>query len=82
LFWGWRLSTERVVAQPLHLFLFPPGLNAIGGLQTCISICNSFRLCIYSGLNNASIELCNAFLSVNVILDMKYYVLHFIQVAL
>jgi len=23
LFWGWRLSTERVVAQPLHLLLFP-----------------------------------------------------------
>jgi len=33
LFLGWGLSTERVVAQPLHLLLFPPGVNAIGGLQ-------------------------------------------------
>ena len=22
-FWAWRLSTERVVAQPLHLYFFP-----------------------------------------------------------
>ena len=27
LFLGWGLSTERVVAQPLHLFLFPPGME-------------------------------------------------------
>ena len=33
LFLGWGLSTERVVAQPLHLLLFPPGVIAIGGLQ-------------------------------------------------
>jgi len=33
LFLGWRLSTERVVAQPLYLLLFPPGAIAIGGLQ-------------------------------------------------
>ena len=23
LFLGWRLATERMVAQPLHLYLFP-----------------------------------------------------------
>jgi len=33
LFLGWRLSTKRVVAQPLHLLLLPPGVIAIGGLQ-------------------------------------------------
>jgi len=33
LFLGWRLSTECVVAQLLHLLLFPPGVIAIGGLQ-------------------------------------------------
>jgi len=33
LFLGWGLSTERVVAQPLPLLLFPPGVIAIGGLQ-------------------------------------------------
>ena len=33
LFFGWRLSTERVVAQPLYLLLFPPSVIAIGGLQ-------------------------------------------------
>jgi len=72
LFLGWRLSTERVVAQPLHLYLFPPGVNTIGGLQTCILICNSIRLCICTlDLNNASVELCNSFLSVNVILNRK-----------
>jgi len=24
---AWRLSTEHVVAQPLHLYLFPPGVK-------------------------------------------------------
>ena len=33
LFLSWRLSIERVVAQPLHLVVFPPGVIAIGGLQ-------------------------------------------------
>ena len=33
LFLGWGLSTERVVAQSLHLLLFSPGVIAIGGLQ-------------------------------------------------
>ena len=33
LFLGWELSAERVVAQPLHLLLFPLGVIAIGGLQ-------------------------------------------------
>ena len=28
-FWAWRLSTERVVAQPLHLYPFPPGVKVL-----------------------------------------------------
>jgi len=61
---------------------FPPGVNIIGGLQTCILICNSFILCTCTlDLKNAGVELCNSFLSANVILDMKCYVLHSIQVA-
>ena len=27
--WGWGLSTERVVAHPLHLSLFPPGVKVL-----------------------------------------------------
>ena len=65
------------------IYIFSPGVNAIDGLKSCILICNSFKLCICTlDLNNASVELCNSFLSVNVILDMKCYVLHFIRVAL
>ena len=37
---------------------------------------------MYLEWKDASVELCNSFLSVNVILDMKCYVLHFIQVTL
>jgi len=33
---GWRLSTERVAAQPLYLLLFAPGVIAIGGLQVVL----------------------------------------------
>ena len=29
LFWGWRLSIEHVVAQPLHLLPFPPGVKVV-----------------------------------------------------
>jgi len=29
LFWGWTLSTERVVAQPLHLLPFPPAVKVV-----------------------------------------------------
>ena len=62
---------------------FPPGVNAIGGPQSCILLCNSTSMCICTlDLNNVSVELCNSLLSVNVILDMKCYVLHYIQVAL
>ena len=32
-FWGWRLSTERVVAQPLHLFPFSPRCESAGDYQ-------------------------------------------------
>ena len=65
------------------IYIFSPGVSAIGGLQSCILLCNSIRLCICTlDLKNASVELCNSLLSVNVILDMKCYVLHFIRVAL
>jgi len=58
-------------------------VNAIGGLQSCILLCNSIKLCICTlDLSNARVELCKSFLSVNVILDMKCYVLHYIRVAL
>ena len=69
LFLGWRLSTERVVAQPLHLLLFPPGVIAIGGMQICIALCDSFRLCICTlDLMSANVKLCNSYVSLNVIL--------------
>jgi len=54
------------------IYIFSPYVNAIGSLQSCILLCNSFRLCICTlGLNNASVELCSSFLSVNVILNRK-----------
>ena len=69
LFLGWGLSTERVVAQPLHLFLFLPGVIAIGGMQTCFALCDSFSLCICTlDLMFANDKLCNSYVSLNVIL--------------
>jgi len=51
---------------------FSPCVNVIGGLRTCILICNLVRLCICTlDLNNATIELCNSFLSIHVILNRK-----------
>jgi len=41
LFLGWGLSTERVVAQPLHLFLFPRGVEALV-LIKLIATCASY----------------------------------------
>jgi len=38
------LSNEHVATPPF--ISFPPGLNAIGGLQSCILLCDSIRLCI------------------------------------
>jgi len=29
-FWAWRLSIERVVGQPLHLYFFPLGVKVFG----------------------------------------------------
>jgi len=53
---------------------FPPGVNAIGGLQSCILLCNSIRLCICTlDLKNGSVELCNSFLIVNVILCIVFH---------
>jgi len=60
LFLGWRLSTERVVAQPLHLLLFPPGVIASGGMLTCTVLCDSFKLCICTlDSMSANVKLCN-----------------------
>jgi len=51
---------------------FSPGVNVTGGLQTCIIICDSIRLCICTlDLSNASIELFNSFLGIHVILNRK-----------
>ena len=44
LFLGWRLSTERVVAQPLHLYL-PPRCERYWWLQSCILSYDSVRWC-------------------------------------
>ena len=74
--WACGCSTSPFIS-------FPQGVNAIGRLQSCILLWNSIRLCICTlDLKNASVELCNSFLSVNVILGNKCYVLHLIQVAL
>ena len=47
LFLGWRLSTERVVAQPFYLLLFPPGVIAIGGLQIVLE-CATHSECVHA----------------------------------
>ena len=73
--WVLRLSTEHVVAQPLHLYLFPPGLIvllAIEELLPCIVLCDLIGCCSYTvEVRFTSVELCNSFLSVNVILNTK-----------
>jgi len=67
LFLGWRLSIERVVAQPLHLSFFPQVRLQL--VACSIVLCDSFRLCICTlDLMSANVKLCNSFLSVNVIL--------------
>jgi len=51
---------------------FSSSVSVIGGLQTCIFICDSIKLCICTlDLSNASIELYNSFLSIHVILNRK-----------
>uniref|UniRef100_A0A7C9CSG8 Uncharacterized protein n=1 Tax=Opuntia streptacantha TaxID=393608 RepID=A0A7C9CSG8_OPUST len=56
----------------LWILSMDQGVIAIGGLKSCILMCNSFRLCICTlDLNNTSVKLCNSFLSLNVILDVK-----------
>jgi len=50
LFWAWRLSTERVVAQPLYLYLVPPGVKVLattGWLLLRTLLCDLMRLYIY-----------------------------------
>jgi len=61
------------------LFLFPPGVIAIGGMQTCITLCDSFRSCICTlELMSANVKLCNSYVSLNVILikDEAMYCIH------
>ena len=48
-FWDWRLSTERVVAQPLHLYLFPPCVKVLGyywWLPPYILSYDSLKFCV------------------------------------
>ena len=61
-----------MVAQPLYLFLFPPGvivLLAIEELLPCILSCDFYNCTLE--VEFTSVELCNSFLSVIVILNMK-----------
>ena len=52
-------------------------MTAIGGMQTCIVLYDSFRLCTCTlDLMSTNVKLCNSFLSLNVILIKKSYVLH------
>ena len=82
-FWVGGLSTERVVAQPLHLLFFSPCVIVIVGMQTCIALCDSFRLCICTlDLMSANVELCNSYLRLNVILIKMKLCIAFIRVAL
>jgi len=46
-FWAWRLSTERVAAQP-SIYIFPPGVNVLATIEElilCILVCDSIRWC-------------------------------------
>jgi len=51
--WGglgeWRLSTEHVIVQPLHLYLFPPSMKVlatIGWLLLFTLSCDSLKFYI------------------------------------
>ena len=60
----WLLNTS--------IYIFSLGANAIGGSHSCILTGYLIKICICtSGLNNASVELCNSFLSINLILNTK-----------
>ena len=42
--WAWRLFTERVVAQPLHLYLFTLGVKVFGYYWMAASLYSFMRL--------------------------------------
>ena len=75
LFLGWTSSIERVVSQPLHLFLSPRGvivLPVIEELLPCILLCDLIGCCSCTlEVEFTSVKLCNSFLRVNVILKTK-----------
>ena len=51
------------------IYSFSPGVIAIGGMQICIALCDSFRLCICTlDLMSANDKLCNSYVSLNVTL--------------
>jgi len=70
-FWAWRLSTEHVVAQPLHLYLFPQVWKCwklLSLLLPCISLWDLIRWCKYtSEWRSSSGRICNSFLRMYVI---------------
>ena len=35
-FWGCRLSSERVIAHPLHLSLFSPGVKVLANIEIVV----------------------------------------------
>ena len=63
-FWAWRLSTERVVAQPPNLYLFPLGVNVlatIGGLLPCVLLCDLMKWCNCTlEFESSSVDMCNS----------------------
>jgi len=74
-----------MVAQPLHLYLFPPGvkvLEIIEFIATFYSFTSRHEDCICTLELGLQLLKCNSFLSIYVILNKNGYVLHFIRVAL
>ena len=79
---GWRLSTEGVVAQPLHLYLFPQVWTLLVAAVLYSILWFSQMVYMYLSVEASSVELCTSLSSIYVILNKKSYVLHFIRVAL
>jgi len=42
---GWRLSTERVVAQPLHYIFCPPSIKVLESIKFIATLCSSMWSC-------------------------------------
>ena len=62
-FWGCELSTKHVVAHPLYLSLFPPGvkvLATIGSLLPCFLLRDLMKWCICTcSYEFSSVVICN-----------------------